>query len=34
VPELARRHGLGERRIYQIRGEAEPEANPTRNLFD
>lgn len=36
VPELARRHGLGERRIYQIRGEAEPEAeaNPTRSLFD
>lgn len=34
VPELARRHGLGERRIYQIRGEAEPEANPNRSLFD
>lgn len=34
VPELARKHGLGERWIYMIRGEAEPEANPTRSLFD
>lgn len=34
VADLARRHGLAERRIYQIRGEPEPEANPTRSLFD
>ncbi len=30
MAELARRHGLGERRIYQIRGEPEPPANPPR----
>lgn len=34
VPELARKHGLGERWIYMIRGEPEPNPNPTRSLFD